>query len=129
MYFIVNIFIFLFSSPSCGKCDAFYLRPKTAPKGSVWYDSVPVGIHTLQQTVTKMCKEAGFDGYYTNHSLRATAVTRLYAAGVDKKQAIGPLPFAHTNVLRRSNSDLIQKQSTVSASESKKVKSNESVSL
>lgn len=126
---IVNIFIFLFSSPSCGKCDAFYLRPKTAPKGSVWYDSVPVGIHTLQQTVTKMCKEAGFDGYYTNHSLRATAATRLYAAGVDE-QLIAEKTGHRSSAIRaykrtseeqqQSVSDLIQKQSTVSASKSKK---------
>lgn len=44
-----------------------------------------MGIHTSQQTVTKMCKEAGFDGYYTNHSLRATAATRLYAGGGDEQ--------------------------------------------
>lgn len=32
-----------------------------------------------------MCKEAGFDGFYTNQFLRATAATRLYAAGVDEQ--------------------------------------------
>ena len=46
---------------------------------------VPVGVHTLQQTVKKMCSEAGFEGQFTNHSLRATAATRLYAAGVDEQ--------------------------------------------
>ena len=44
-----------------------------------------MGVHTLQQTVKKMCSEAGFEGQFTNHSLRATAATRLYAAGVDKQ--------------------------------------------
>jgi len=31
------------------------------------------------------CKNAGFQGYYTNHSLRATAATRLYNAGMDEQ--------------------------------------------
>ena len=45
----------------------------------------PVGVHTLQQIVKKMCNEAGFEGQFTNHSLRATAATRLYAAGIDEQ--------------------------------------------
>ncbi len=32
-----------------------------------------------------MCKECGIQGYKTNHSLRATAVSRLYSSGVDKQ--------------------------------------------
>ena len=32
-----------------------------------------------------MCKAAGIHGYKTNHSLRATAATRLYQAGVDEQ--------------------------------------------
>ena len=29
-----------------------------------------------------LCKDANLDAYYTNHSLRATAITRMYKAGV-----------------------------------------------
>ena len=32
-----------------------------------------------------MCKECGIDGYKTNHSLRATAATRLYESGIDEQ--------------------------------------------
>ena len=32
-----------------------------------------------------MCKECGIEGYKTNHSLRATAATRLYASGIDEQ--------------------------------------------
>ena len=32
-----------------------------------------------------MCKAAGIPGYRTNHSLRATSATRLYAAGTDEQ--------------------------------------------
>ncbi|XP_056009613.1 uncharacterized protein LOC130051590 [Ostrea edulis] len=124
--------------PSSGKCNALYLRPKIAPKGNVWYDDVPVGVHQLQQIVAKMCREAGLDGLFTNHSLRATAATRTYAAGVDeqliagKKLVTGHLRFATTNAPPRNNytsvSDLIQKPSSVPP-EPKKVKLNESVSF
>ena len=32
-----------------------------------------------------MCKECGIQGYKTNHSLRATASTRLYMSGIDEQ--------------------------------------------
>ena len=32
-----------------------------------------------------MCKKGGIQGYKTNHSLRATAATRLYASGVGEQ--------------------------------------------
>ncbi|KAK3088193.1 hypothetical protein FSP39_016021 [Pinctada imbricata] len=53
--------------PQNEKSTAFYLRPKkyTTPAG--WFDDIPVGIHTLQQTVSKLCKSCGFEGYFTNH--------------------------------------------------------------
>ena len=36
-------------------------------------------------TVARICKAAGIEGFKTNHSLRATAATRLYHAGVDEQ--------------------------------------------
>ena len=35
--------------------------------------------------VKTMMSEAGVEGYYTNHSLRATAVSRLFQNDVDDK--------------------------------------------
>ena len=32
-----------------------------------------------------MCKQADIQGYFTNHSLRTTAATRLYHAGIDEQ--------------------------------------------
>ena len=71
--------------PKSGETDAFYLRPNKYPTESVWFDNIPVGVHRLQDTVARLCKVAGFTGYFTNHSLRATAATRLYSAGVDEQ--------------------------------------------
>ena len=38
--------------------------------------------------MARLCKEAGIAGFRTNHSLRATAATRLYNAGVDEQQVM-----------------------------------------
>ena len=65
----------------------------------VWYMDAPVGVHTLQETVKKMCKEGGFVEKFTNHSLRATAATRLYAAGVDE-QLIAEKTGNRSNAIR-----------------------------
>ncbi|XP_046577855.1 uncharacterized protein LOC124285635 [Haliotis rubra] len=32
-----------------------------------------------------MCKQAGFEGFYSNHSLRATCATRLFQSGIDEQ--------------------------------------------
>ncbi|ESO94448.1 hypothetical protein LOTGIDRAFT_161138 [Lottia gigantea] len=71
--------------PKNGTVDAFYLRPKKMPCSDVWYCDSPVGIHTIQSTVKRLCQSAGIIGNFSNHSLRATAATRLYQAGVDEQ--------------------------------------------
>ena len=54
-----------------------------ASRGRVQY--VPIGNHTLQQRVKKMCAEAGIGGHKTNHSLRATGTTELIKRGAPEK--------------------------------------------
>ena len=41
--------------------------------------------NTLKNFVGTMCKEAGFQDYKTNHSLRTMAATILDASGVDEQ--------------------------------------------
>ena len=64
---------------------AFYLQPSRTPTSSCWYTNKPLGHTTLGETISRLCKSAGIKGYRTNHSLRATATTRLYQAGVDEQ--------------------------------------------
>lgn len=64
--------------------DAFYLQPLQKPTSDCWYSARPLGHHSLGRTVARLCKTAGITGFKTNHSLRATAVTRLYQSGVDE---------------------------------------------
>ena len=33
----------------------------------------------------EVCTSAGFPGFYTNHSLRDTAMTRMYHSGIDEQ--------------------------------------------
>ena len=65
--------------------DAFYLKPLSKPTGDVWFQSRPVGHNVLGGVVKRLCESAGLQGHYTNHSLRATAATRLFEAGVNEQ--------------------------------------------
>ena len=65
--------------------DAFYLKPLKNPTEDCWYSSRAIGHHTLDKTVSRMCKSAGIEGFKTNHFLRVTTATRLFQAGVDEQ--------------------------------------------
>lgn len=64
---------------------AFYLKELKNISPTCWYTKVPIGVHTLENTVKSLCAEAGLCGNFTNHSLRATSATRLYQHGVDEQ--------------------------------------------
>ena len=63
--------------PTARPRDSFYLRPLKNP---CWYAH-----HTLDNTVSRICKAAGIKGFKTNHSLRVTTATCLFQAGVDEQ--------------------------------------------
>ena len=64
---------------------AFYLKPLKNPRGACWYASQPIGCDKLNGTIARICKAAGIQVFKTNHSLRATAATRLYRASIDEQ--------------------------------------------
>ena len=64
---------------------AFYLAPLKKLTKDCWFSRTPLGHNMLKNYVGNMCKNAGIKGYKTNHSLRATAATRLYLNGVDEQ--------------------------------------------
>ncbi|XP_011407854.1 PREDICTED: glutamine-rich protein 1-like [Amphimedon queenslandica] len=67
---------------------AFYLRPLLNIPVSPdlpWYAKMPIGANTLKNVVPEISEEAGIGVRYTNHSLRATAITRMYDSGVPEK--------------------------------------------
>ncbi len=101
--------------PPKRKSDALYLWPKcdSKAKDSVWYYDIPVGINKLQSVVKEMCQEAGFQGNYSNHSLRSTSATRMYEAGIDE-QIICKITGHRSNAVRaykRTSEELKHKAS------------------
>jgi integrase len=71
--------------PEDKRPDAFYLRPLAKPNGSIWYACQPIGQHKLANVVAEVCKKGGLQGHRTNHSLRATAASRLYDQNIDEQ--------------------------------------------
>ena len=58
-------------------------RPKSkTPTEGPWYDKTPLGLNSLGNKMKKIAQTAGCTHHYTNHSLRATAVTVLDQAGI-----------------------------------------------
>ena len=64
---------------------AFYLKPLVHFTTDVWYSKTAIGHNTLASTVKRLMTAAGIEGHYSNHSLRRTAATRLFEAGVDEQ--------------------------------------------
>ena len=103
--------------------DTFYLQPAKKPTSTCWYSKVPLGHTKLSSTVSRLCKMAGIEGYFTNHSLRATATSRLYHAGVDEQLVMertghrsieGAQSYKRTSdEQREALSDLLNRQVTV----------------
>jgi len=71
--------------PDTPNLNAFYLQPLSKPTENQWYSVKPLGHNTINNTMSRLCKAAGIGGFKTNHSLRATAATRLYQSGVDEQ--------------------------------------------
>ena len=71
--------------PQWGTKPNFYLQSLKKIKPNVWYSTVPVGINNIRKVTGNLLKDAGLDGYFTNHSLRRTCATHLFQAGTDVK--------------------------------------------
>ena len=68
--------------------DLFYVRPKPAkPKDHTtpWFTAVSIGRHTLSAMMKRMSTDAQLDKEFTNHSLRAYGVTKLFKANLPEK--------------------------------------------
>ena len=64
------------------------MRPldhKPVDPSKPWFCNARVGVNTLKKIIPNLSLEAGIGVHYTNHSLRATAVTRMYEKGVPEK--------------------------------------------
>ncbi len=73
--------------PSSPKCSALYKYGLTSSslKPCCWYSDKTVGMNSLKKVVNNMMKTAGIEGRFTNHSLHAMTVTRMFQKGVDEQ--------------------------------------------
>ena len=74
--------------PEAKKKDIFYLKPKSeAPQNVLepWYTAIPFGKNVLYSMMKTMAAEAQLDRKFTNHSLRAYGVTKLFKENVPEK--------------------------------------------
>ena len=53
-----------------------------------WYVKQNVGINKIKEKLIAMLKSAELSVQYTNHSLRATAISRMYGGGIPEKVII-----------------------------------------
>ncbi len=69
------------------KCNALYKYE--LPPGKVtahtWYQDRPLSINAIAKVVNMLMTRAGIPGYFTNHSLHMTVVTRMFNAGIEEQ--------------------------------------------
>ena len=70
------------------ECNALFQYPKRnrRPSDQVWYENRPVGVNKLSTTMKEISKDAGLSCIYTNHSVRATAITLWANAGLSDRE-------------------------------------------
>ena len=80
-------------SPKAVEKDLFFCKPvKSILAGKPWYHDTPVGHNTLKKKLKNLFLSAGLDAEnISNHSIRATGVTRLYDERVPEKLISGHL--------------------------------------
>ena len=83
--------------------EHFYMHPlQTAPVDDTkpWYTRQRVGVNTIKQFLPKICSGSGTDAKYTNHSLRATAITRMFNGNIPEKVIAEKSGHKSTKALR-----------------------------
>ena len=91
--------LYLSKLPKERKCKSFYLSPQKKFTLESWYQDRPAGVNKLRNIIKDICSEAGLPGFYSNHSLRSTAATKLYHCNVDE-QLIQEITGHHSLAVR-----------------------------
>ena len=114
--------------PSSRPKDSLYLRPLKNPTAHCWYAPRAIGHHTLDTTVSRICRGAGIKGFKTNHLLRVTTATRLFQAGVDEQLIMERTGHHSTGGIRTYKRTSAEQQEAISdiLSRSKKLKEDTS---
>ena len=70
------------------ECAALFQYPKRnwKPSDKVWYENRPFGVNKLSTMMKDISSAAGLSRIYTNHSVRATAITLWANAGLTNRE-------------------------------------------
>ena len=63
-------------------------KKKLTPDSDVWYDNMVVGESSLGEMMKQISKQARLSKDYTNHSIRATAVTIIDKSGFESRHIL-----------------------------------------
>ena len=100
-----------------GHAMVFYVRPLNEfprdPTKSCFINS-RVGVNTLKSIIPGIARNSGCGVLYTNHSLRATAITRMFNSGVPEKVIAENSGHRSTKALRCYERTSIEQQRAVS---------------
>ena len=72
------------------ECEALFQYPKRnwVPSDNVWYENRPLGVNKLSTMMKDISSAAILSRIYTNHSVRATAITLRANAGLTNREII-----------------------------------------
>ena len=70
------------------KCTAFFQYPKknSTAEDAIWYEARPLGIHSLAKMMKDIRVEARLSKVYTNHCVRAAAITLWSNSWISNRQ-------------------------------------------
>ena len=63
----------------------FYLQSKQKVSPVCWYQREVLGENSIGKVIGNLMESAGYEGFFSGHSLRRTGGTRLFQAGVQRK--------------------------------------------
>ena len=88
------------------QCPAFFQFPKRkwSPNDSVWYENRPLGVNKLAVMMREISEEAQLSTIYTNHSVRATAITLWSDAGLENRHIMAISGHRNEQSLKSYNS-------------------------
>ena len=86
-------------------CEALfqYLKGAATQEDQVWYDNKPLGVHKLAGMMKDLSKLASLSKIYTNHSVRATAITLWSNTQVPSRHLMAILEHYSEASLRNYN--------------------------
>ena len=86
--------------------QAFFQRPnpKATAEDEVWYCNQPIGVNTLRKMMKEISKGAALSKIYTNHCVRATAITIWSRAEVPSRHIMAISGHANEQSIASYNS-------------------------